>query len=68
MKKDEVSADEMQRGRQEAAARLAAMPDIPDDFDDMSTEDWTALNEWLVKTSKSSDSVDSAPLQPKSGL
>ena len=44
MKKDEISADEVQRGRQEAAARLAAMPDIPDDFDDMSTEDWTALN------------------------
>lgn len=54
MKKDEISADEVQRGRQEAAARLAAMPDIPDDFDDMSTEDWTALNKWLRKGCESS--------------
>ena len=66
MKKDEISADELQRIRQEAAARLAAMPDIPEDFDDMSTEDWTALNEWLAKTSKSSDSVAGALIPPKS--
>jgi len=36
------------------AARLATMPDIPEDFDDMSTEEWTALNKWLRKGCESS--------------
>jgi len=54
VKKDEMSADEIQRIRQGAAARLAVIPDIPEDFDDMSTEDWTALNKWLRKGCESS--------------
>lgn len=34
----------------QALAAAAALPDIPKDFDDMSSEDWTALNEWVRKT------------------
>lgn len=43
----------------EAAAQL---PDIPKDFDDMSSEDWTALNEWVRKTGEiySSQATSSA--------
>ena len=66
MKKEETSADKLQQIREEAAAALAAMPDIPEDFDDMSTEDWTALNKWLADSSKSSTSVTGAPIQTKS--
>lgn len=49
MKKNALSDADIKRIRLEAAAWLAAAPDIPEDFDDMSTEDWTALNEWLMK-------------------
>lgn len=36
----------------QALEAAAEAPDIPKDFDDMSSEDWTALNEWLVKVGK----------------
>jgi hypothetical protein len=54
----------------QALEAAGLLPDIPKDFDDMSSEDWTALNEWVRKTgeiygSDRSESAQSA--EPKSG-
>lgn len=59
MKKDEKTNDSARSvadtGLIEAAlAAVAEAPDIPSDVDDMSSEDWTALNGWMraVRESK----------------
>jgi hypothetical protein len=59
MDKDETKDQALSAADAEAAAvvkqvlaETADMPDIPRDFHDMSSEDWTALNEWLRKSGK----------------
>jgi len=59
MKKGETKDEALSVADAEAAvvvkqvlAETADMPDIPRDFHDMSSEDWTALNEWLRKSGK----------------
>ena len=59
MKKGKTKDEALSAADAEAAAvvkqvlaETADMPDIPRDFHDMSSEDWTALNEWLRKSGK----------------
>lgn len=42
-------AAEEEMARLVAEAGLPEMPDIPKDVDDMSSEDWTELNNWCRK-------------------
>jgi hypothetical protein len=42
-------AAEEEMARAVAEAGLPEMPDIPKDVDDMSSEDWTELNNWCRK-------------------
>ena len=43
---EQIAADE---ARAMFEALLRDMPDIPRDVDEMSSEDWTALNDWFRK-------------------
>jgi hypothetical protein len=59
MKKGKTKDEALSAADAEAAAvvkqvlaETSDMPDIPRDFHEMSSEDWTALNEWLRKSGK----------------
>jgi hypothetical protein len=54
MKKDGKPKDNACSVVEEVLAETADMPDIPRDFDEMSSEDWTALNKWVRDVLKSS--------------
>ena len=71
MKKGETKDEALSAADAEAAAvvkqALAAtadLPDIPSDFHDMSSEDWTALNDWLRKAHGIFSTGPRQPLPP----
>ncbi len=53
MKKDRKRKDNARSEVEKVLAETADMPDIPRDFHEMSSEDWTTLNKWVRDVLKS---------------